>query len=224
MSKYNIVMRQKNQSSTYDDLYPESLDTQIKISKDTTGLTSQNVSQALMELNNKIGESVGGGDYLPLTGGNIRGNVNIEGNFGFLKNSEATEPKIAFELNGSHINVTNSGTKFVLQSDYTNYPLAAISKRSGNGSNSITIPTSFKADFLIYYANSGGLTEGVFMYSISKGIYSITLGNVQINGSNLDISATSSQIKIIFNSVGEFSANRFNSGLVEYCVYYIGAS
>lgn len=222
MSKYNIVMRQKNQSSTYDDLYPESLDTQIKISKDTTGLTSQNVSQALMELNNKIGES--GGGYLPLTGGNIRGNVNIEGNFGFLKNSEATEPKIAFELNGSHINVTNSGTKFVLQSDYTNYPLAAISKRSGNGSNSITIPTSFKADFLIYYANSGGLTEGVFMYSISKRIYSITLGNVQINGSNLDISATSSQIKIIFDSVGEFSARRFNSGLAEYCVYYIGAS
>lgn len=60
MSKYNIVMRQKNQSSTYDDLYPESLDTQIKISKDTTGLTSQTVSQALMELNNKIGESGGG--------------------------------------------------------------------------------------------------------------------------------------------------------------------
>lgn len=62
------------------------------------------------------------------------------------------------------------------------------------------------------------------MYSISKGIYSITLGNVQINGSNLNISATSSQIKIIFNSVGEFSAKRFNSGLAEYCVYYIGAS
>lgn len=221
MSKYNIVMRQKNQSSTYDDLYPESLDTQIKISKDTTGLTSQNVSQALMELNNKIGES-GGGDYLPLTGGNIRGNVNIEGNFGFLKNS--TEPKIAFELNGSHINVTNSQTDFVLQSDYVNYPLAAISKRSGNGSNSITIPTSFKADFLIYYADAGGLTEGVFMYSISTGIYSITLGNAQINGSNLNISATSSQIKIIFNSIGEFSANRFNSELSKYCVYYIGAS
>lgn len=62
------------------------------------------------------------------------------------------------------------------------------------------------------------------MYSISKGIYSITLGNKQINGSNLDIRATSSQIKITFDSVGEFSANRFNSGLVEYCVYYIGAS
>lgn len=61
MSKYNIVMRQKNQSSTYDDLYPESLDTQIKISKDTTGLTSQTVSQALMELNNKIDESGKGG-------------------------------------------------------------------------------------------------------------------------------------------------------------------
>lgn len=61
MSEYNIVMRQKNQRSTYDDLYPESLDTQIKISKDTTGLTSQTVSQALMELNNKIGESGGGG-------------------------------------------------------------------------------------------------------------------------------------------------------------------
>lgn len=222
MSKYNIVMRQKNQSSTYDDLYPESLDTQIKISKDTTGLTSQTVSQALMELNNKIGES--GGDYLPLTGGNIRGNVNIEGNFGFLKNSEATEPKIAFELNGPHINVTNTGTEFVLQSGYVNYPLVSISKRLGNGSNSITIPTSFKADFLIYYANSGGLTEGVFMYSISKKIYSITLGNEQINGSNLNISATSSQIKITFNSVGEFSADRFNSGLAEYCVYYMGAS
>lgn len=222
MSKYNIIMKQKNQSSTYDDLYPESLDTQIKISKDTTGLTSQNVSQALMELNNKIGES--GGDYLPLTGGNIRGNVNIEGNFGFIKNSTATEPKIAFELNESHINVTNSGTNFVLQSDYVNYPLVAISKRSGNGSNSITIPTSFKADFLIYYADSGGLTEGVFMYSISKGIYSMTLGNEQINGSNLNISATSSQIKIIFNSVGEFTANRFNSGLAEYCVYIVGVS
>lgn len=222
MSKYNIVMRQKNQSSTYDDLYPESLDTQIKISKDTTGLTSQTVSQALMELNNKIGES--GGGYLPLTGGNIRGNVNIEGNFGFLKKSETTEPKIAFELNGSQINVTNSGTNFVLQSNYVNYPLVAISKRSGNGSNSITIPTSFKADFLIYYADCGGLTEGVLMYSISKQIYSITLGNEQINGSHLGISATPSQIKISFNSVGEFSANRFNSVLANYCVYIVGVS
>lgn len=223
MSKYNIVMKQKNQSSTYDDLYPESLDTQIKISKDTTGLTSQNVSQALMELNNKIGES-GGGDYLPLTGGNIRGNVNIEGNFGFLRNSDATDPKIAFELNGSHINVTNSGTKFVLQSDYVNYPLFGISKRSGNDSDIITIPTSFKADFLIYYADCGGLTGGVFMCSISKRIYNITLGNGQINGSGLDIGATSSQIKIAFDSIGEFTANRFNSSLAEYCVYYIGAS
>jgi hypothetical protein len=222
MSKYNITMKQKNDSD-YDELYPESLDTQIKLSKDTTGFTGTNVSEVLMELNNKIGES-GGGDYLPLTGGNIRGNVNIEGNFGFLKNSGATEPKIAFELNGPHINVTNSETKFVLQSGYVNYPLVAISKRSGNGSNSITIPTSFKADFLIYYADSGGLTEGVFMYSISKKIYSITLGNEQINGSNLNISATSSQIKITFNSAGEFSANRFNSGLSEYCVYIVGVS
>lgn len=222
MSKYNITMKQKNDSD-YNELYPESLDTQIKLSKDTTGFTGTNVSEVLMELNNKIGES-GGGDYLPLTGGNIRGNVNIEGNFGFLDNSTATKPKIAFELNGSHINVTNSGTEFVLQSGHVNYPLVAISKRSGNGSNSITIPTSFKADFLIYYADSGGLTEGVFMYSISKRIYSITLGNEQINGSNLNISATSSQIKITFNSVGEFTANRFNSGLGEYCVYIVGVS
>ena len=221
MSKYNITMKQKSDSD-YNELYPESLDTQIKLSKDTTGFTGTNVSQVLMELNNKIGES-GGGDYLPLTGGNIRGNVNIEGSLGFLK-AEATEPKIKLELNGAHINVTNSGTEFVLQSGYVNYPLVAISKRSGNGSNSITIPTSFKADFLIYYADSGGLTEGVFMYSISKGIYSITLGNEQINGSNLNISATSSQIKITFNSVGEFSANRFNSGLTEYCVYIVGVS
>ena len=222
MSKYNITMKQKNDSD-YDELYPESLDTQIKLSKDTTGFTGTNVSQVLMELNNKIGES-GGGDYLPLTGGNIRGNVNVEGNFGLLKNSTATEPEIAFELNGPHINVTNSGTEFVLQSDHVNYPLVAITKRSGNGSNSITIPTSFKADFLIYYADSGGLTEGVFMYSISKGIYSITLGNEQIHGANLNISATSSQIKIIFNSVGEFTANRFNSGLGKYCVYIVGVS
>jgi hypothetical protein len=221
MSKYNITMKQKSDSD-YNELYPESLDTQIKLSKDTTGFTGTNVSQVLMELNNKIGES-GGGDYLPLTGGNIRGNVNIEGSLGFLK-AEATEPKIKLELNGAHINVTNSGTEFVLQSGYVNYPLVAISKRSGNGSNSITIPTSFKADFLIYYADSGGLAEGVFMYSISKGIYSITLGNEQINGSNLNISATSSQIKITFNSVGEFSANRFNSGLTEYCVYIVGVS
>ena len=222
MSKYNITMKQKNDSG-YNELYPESLDTQIKLSKDTTGFTGTNVSQVLMELNNKIGES-GGGDYLPLTGGNIRGNVNIEGNFGFLKNSAATEPEIAFKLNGSHINVTNNGTEFVLQSGSVNYPLVAISKRSGNGSNSITIPTSFKADFLIYYADGGGLTEGVFMYSISKGIYSITLGNEQINGTNLNISATSSRIKITFNSVGEFSAERFNLGLSEYCVYIVGVS
>jgi hypothetical protein len=221
MSKYNITMKQKSDSD-YDELYPESLDTQIKLSKDTTGFTGTNVSQVLMELNNKIGES-GGGDYLPLTGGNIRGNVNIEGSLGFLK-AEATEPNIKLELNGAHINVTNSGTEFVLQSGYVNYPLVAISKRSGNGSNSITIPTSFKADFLIYYADSGGLVEGVFMYSISKGIYSITLGNEQINGSDLNISATSSQIKITFNSVGEFSADRFNSGLTEYCVYIVGVS
>ena len=220
MSKYNITMKQKNDSD-YDELYPESLDTQIKLSKDTTGFTGTNVSQVLMELNNKIGES-GGGDYLPLTGGNIRGNVNIEGNFGFLNNSEATEPKIAFELNGSHINVTNSGTEFVLQSGYVNYPLVAISKRSGNGSNSITIPTSFKADFLIYYSDAGGLTEGVLMYSISKKIHNIILGDKLINGTDLDISSTSSRIKITFNSIGEFTANRFNEGLAEYCVYIVG--
>ena len=221
MSKYNITMKQKSDSD-YNELYPESLDTQIKLSKDTTGFTGTNVSQVLMELNNKIGES--GGDYLPLTGGNIRGNVNIEGDFGFLENSDATEPEIAFKLNGAHINVTNSGTEFVLQSGYVNYPLVGISKRSGNSSNSITIPTSFKADFLIYYAESGGLTEGVFMYSISKRIYSITLGNEQIHGTDLNISATSSQIKITFNSLGEFTADRFNSGLSEYCVYIVGVS
>lgn len=62
------------------------------------------------------------------------------------------------------------------------------------------------------------------MYSISKRIYNIILGNEQINGSDLDISATSSQIKITFNSVGEFTANRFNSGLVNYCVYIVGVS
>ena len=220
MSKYNITMKRKNDSD-YDELYPESLDTQIKLSKDTTGFTGTNVSQVLMELNSKIGES-GGGDYLPLTGGNVKGNINIDGSFGFLENSDATEPEVTFKLNGTHINVTNSWTDFVLQSDYVNYPLVAISKRSGNGSNSITIPTSFKADFLIYYADAGGLTEGVFMYSISKRIYSITLGNEQIQGSNLNISATSSQIKITFDSVGAFTANRFNSGLAKYCVYIVG--
>ena len=60
MSKYNITMKQKNDSD-YNELYPESLDTQIKLSKDTTGFTGTNVSQVLMELNNKIGESGGGG-------------------------------------------------------------------------------------------------------------------------------------------------------------------
>lgn len=62
------------------------------------------------------------------------------------------------------------------------------------------------------------------MYSISKRIYSITLGNAQINGSDLNIKATPSQIKITFNSAGEFSANRFNSGLAKYCVYIVGVS
>lgn len=62
------------------------------------------------------------------------------------------------------------------------------------------------------------------MYSISTGIYSITLGNEQINGSDLNIIATPSQIKITFDSMGEFTANRFNSGLCEYCVYIVGVS
>lgn len=61
------------------------------------------------------------------------------------------------------------------------------------------------------------------MYSISKQIYTIVLSDQQLHGSHLDISATSSQIRITFNSIGEFSANRFNSGLVDYCVYIIGA-
>ena len=43
MSKYNITMKQKNDSD-YDELYPESLDTQIKLSKDTTGFTGTNVN------------------------------------------------------------------------------------------------------------------------------------------------------------------------------------
>ena len=60
VSKYNITMKQKNDSD-YNELYPESLDTQIKLSKDTNGFTGTNVSQVLMELNNKIGELGGGG-------------------------------------------------------------------------------------------------------------------------------------------------------------------
>ena len=52
-------MKQKSDSG-YDELYPESLDTQIKLNKDTTGFTGTNVSEVLMELNSKIGEPGGG--------------------------------------------------------------------------------------------------------------------------------------------------------------------
>ena len=62
MSKYNITMKQKNDSD-YDELYPESLDTQIKLSKDTTGFTGTNVSQVLMELNSKIPSGMAGSFY-----------------------------------------------------------------------------------------------------------------------------------------------------------------
>ena len=62
------------------------------------------------------------------------------------------------------------------------------------------------------------------MYSISEDIYSIILGDEQIHGSKLNISATSSRIKIVFDSVGGFTANRFNSGLGKYCVYIVGVS
>ena len=62
MSKYNITMKQKNDSD-YDELYPESLDTQIKLSKDTTGFTGANVSQVLMELNSKIPSVLPGSSY-----------------------------------------------------------------------------------------------------------------------------------------------------------------
>lgn len=62
VSKYNITMKQKNDSD-YDELYPESLDTQIKLSKDTTGFTGTNVSQVLMELNSKIPSVLPGSSY-----------------------------------------------------------------------------------------------------------------------------------------------------------------
>lgn len=62
MSKYNITMKQKSDSD-YNELYPESLDTQIKLSKDTTGFTGTNVSQVLMELNNKIPGGMAGSSY-----------------------------------------------------------------------------------------------------------------------------------------------------------------
>ena len=62
MPKYNITMKQKSDSD-YNELYPESLDTQIKLSKDTTGFTGTNVSQVLMELNNKIPGGMAGSSY-----------------------------------------------------------------------------------------------------------------------------------------------------------------
>ena len=62
MSKYNITMKQKSDSD-YNELYPESLDTQIKLSKDTTGFTGTNVSQVLMELNSKIPGGMAGSSY-----------------------------------------------------------------------------------------------------------------------------------------------------------------
>lgn len=62
MSKYNITMKQKSDSD-YNELYPESLDTQIKLSKDTTGFTGTNVSEVLMELNSKIPSGMAGSSY-----------------------------------------------------------------------------------------------------------------------------------------------------------------
>ena len=62
MSKYNITMKQKSDSD-YNELYPESLDTQIKLSKDTTGFTGTNVSEVLMELNSKIPGVLPGSSY-----------------------------------------------------------------------------------------------------------------------------------------------------------------
>lgn len=62
MSKYNITMKQKSDSD-YNELYPESLDTQIKLSKDTTGFTGTNVSEVLMELNSKIPSVLPGSSY-----------------------------------------------------------------------------------------------------------------------------------------------------------------
>ena len=62
MSKYNITMKQKSDSD-YNELYPESLDTQIKLSKDTTGFTGTNVSEVLMELNSKIPGGMAGSSY-----------------------------------------------------------------------------------------------------------------------------------------------------------------
>ena len=62
MSKYNITMKQKSDSG-YNELYPESLDTQIKLSKDTTGFTGTNVSEVLMELNSKIPSVLPGSSY-----------------------------------------------------------------------------------------------------------------------------------------------------------------
>ena len=55
-------MKQKSDSD-YNELYPESLDTQIKLSKDTTGFTGTNVSQVLMELNSKISSVLPGSSY-----------------------------------------------------------------------------------------------------------------------------------------------------------------
>ena len=80
MSKYNITMKQKNDSD-YNELYPESLDTQIKLSKDTTGFTGTNVSQVLMELNNKIPSGMAEAGTYQLVGylENYRNNQEVTG-------------------------------------------------------------------------------------------------------------------------------------------------
>ena len=80
MSKYNITMKQKS-NSDYNELYPESLDTQIKLSKDTTGFTGTNVSQVLMELNNKIPGGMAEAGTYQLVGAleNYRNNEEVTG-------------------------------------------------------------------------------------------------------------------------------------------------
>lgn len=95
MSKYNITMKQKSDSG-YNELYPESLDTQIKLSKDTTGFTCTNVSQVLMELNNKISGGMAGSSYKII---------------GYLENYRNNESMIANVVNKVEIPWTMAPTE-----------------------------------------------------------------------------------------------------------------
>nr|DAK70045.1 MAG TPA: hypothetical protein [Caudoviricetes sp.] len=154
------------------------------------------------------------------------GNKYIERALGTSLNSTKDFKNVSWMSANRPLRLMYNGTYWIaadyVSVDYTDLEglkgTTALGTRKGTDSDTIQIPTSARARFLIYGSDSGGGGECLFFVtSLQSGVKLFYGASAPANVSFLDITWNTSNISIEFSTSGNYlTRDRCNSGLCDY--------